>query len=228
MDRQYIHDHQVIERYLNGTLAADEEQAFEEAYLEDAELLDELKAAERLREGLKGLDAGGRLGPAGAPAAWRRTFTSPQYAAAASVLLAVTVVLSGTLYRENRALREETFAVGSAVTRLVPLVALRGANEIEVSAPAAAEWTVLLVDAGPTPYDSYRATLVRREGAPAQTIWSAGGLEPTPDGAIGIGVPGRMLTPGSYDAMVEARLNDWSAERFEEVVRVSLRVVARE
>ena len=38
MDRQYIRDHQVIERYLSGALTADEEQAFEEAYLGDAEI----------------------------------------------------------------------------------------------------------------------------------------------------------------------------------------------
>ena len=38
MDRQYIRDTQVIERYLQGRLTAAEEQAFEEAYLADPEL----------------------------------------------------------------------------------------------------------------------------------------------------------------------------------------------
>ena len=50
MDRQYIRDHAVIERYLSGALTAEEERAFEEAYLGDQELLDQLQAAERLRE----------------------------------------------------------------------------------------------------------------------------------------------------------------------------------
>ena len=49
MDRQYIRDHAVIERYLSGALTAEEEQAFEEAYLGDQELLDQVQAAERLR-----------------------------------------------------------------------------------------------------------------------------------------------------------------------------------
>ena len=217
-----------MERYLTGALTAEEEQGFEEAYLEDPELLDELQAAERLRAGIKDLDAVGGLGQSQAPARWLRAIASPQYAAAASVLLAVTVVFSATLYRENRALREQAFAPGSIVTRFVMLETLRGAAETPIAAPPADEFTVLFVDAGPMPYDSYRAELARGDGASLQTIWSAGGLEPTPDGAIGIGVPGRMLTPGRYEASVAARMNDWPPERFDEVARVAIRVVARE
>ena len=78
MDRQYIRDHAVIERYLSGTLTADEEQAFEEAYLGDAELLDEVQAAERLREGIKELDSAGRLERPSTPTVWRQWLASPQ------------------------------------------------------------------------------------------------------------------------------------------------------
>ena len=226
MDRQYIHDHQVIERYLAGTLTADEEQAFEEAYLEDPVLLDELQAAERLREGLKDVAAGGGLERSRVPKGW---LASPQYAAAASVLLAVTVVFSTVMYRENQALREQTLLVDSTVTRFETLETLRGGNEKEIPAPDPAELVLLFVDAGPTRYDSYRGELVRLDGASTQTIWSAGGLEPTSYGAIGIGVvPGRRLTPGSYEASVHARMNTSPPERFDEIARVRFRVVARE
>ena len=228
MDRQYIRDHQVMERYLKGTLTENEEQAFEEAYLEDTELLDELQATERLRAGFKDLDAGGRLGHSRPPARWLRAIASPQYAAAASVLFAVTAVFSTMLYRENLTLREQTFAASSTVTRFVTLETLRGGAEIEFVAPPAEEFIMLLVDAGPTRYDAYRAELLRIEAASPQTIWSADGLEPTRDGEIGIGVPGRMLTPGRYEASVRARMNDWPPERSDEVARVPVRVVARE
>jgi hypothetical protein len=138
------------------------------------------------------------------------------------------VVFSTTLYRENRALREETFAASSAVTRFVPLETLRGATDVEITAPPADELTLLLVDSGPTPYDFYRGELTRRDGA-SQLVWRATGLDRTPDGsAVGIGVPGRMLTPGDYEVSVDGRMNDWPAERLEAVARVQLRVVARQ
>ena len=57
MDRQYIRDNQVIERYLQGRLTADEETAFEEAYIGDPDLFQELRAAELLRRGLELHDA---------------------------------------------------------------------------------------------------------------------------------------------------------------------------
>ena len=57
MDRRYIRDNQVIERYLKGTLTADEERAFEELYLGDPDLLDEIQLVERLGQGLKDLGA---------------------------------------------------------------------------------------------------------------------------------------------------------------------------
>ena len=67
MDRQHIRDTDVIERYLQGTLSAAEEQAFEEAYLADPQLLEELEVAERLRAGFKDLDAAEAPGRAAPP-----------------------------------------------------------------------------------------------------------------------------------------------------------------
>src|SRR5262245_15181334 len=119
MDRQHIRDNEVIERYLSGALTADEEQAFEEAYLGDPELLNQVETAERLRDGIKKLDAAGRLERMRPPARWRQWLASPQYAAAASVLLAVSLGFSAMLFRENTILRQDGLAQVSASTRLV-------------------------------------------------------------------------------------------------------------
>lgn len=228
MDRQYIRDHQVVERYLTGTLTADEEQAFEEAYLGDAEILDELQAAERLREGVKDLNAAGRLGRPRAPAPWRRWVASPQYAAAASVLLAVTLGFSMMLYRENIDLRENGVSSTSTVTRLVELGPVRGGNVTGIPAPEQDEWTVLLLDAGIAAYDTYRAVLTRQGDGRSEQIWSRDDLEPQLGGAILVGVPGRVLRPGAYEARIEGRMDDWSADRFEEIARTRLTVVPRD
>jgi hypothetical protein len=227
MDRQYIRDHRVIERYLSGALTADEEQAFEEAYLGDPELLDEVQAAERLREGIKELDDAGRLDRLRGPAGWRQWLTSPQYAAAASVLLAVSLGFSAMLYRENVDLRETGISQTFEQTRLVRLEALRGGNVTEISAPEADERIVLQLDAGIVAYDTYRGALMRRDGDEFETIWSRADVPAQPDETVLIGVPGRALLPGNYEARLEGRMNDWPAERFDEISRTELRVVPR-
>jgi len=228
MDRQYIRDHQVVERYLTGTLTADEEQAFEEAYLGDSELLDQLQAAERLREGLKQADAAGRLKPARRGAAWNQWLASPRYAAAASVLLAVSLGFSMVLYRENLDLREGGLSSTSAATRFVALEATRGSDVTTIPEPEQDEWTALLLDSGIVAYDTYRGVLTRNTGSESQEIWSRADLVPELGGTIVIGVPGRALSPGSYEARLEGRMSDWPAERFEEVSRTQLSVTARE
>src|SRR5262245_66509912 len=105
MDRQYIRDHQVIERYLKGELSADEEQAFEEAYLADQELLDEIELVERLGDGLKRLKASGGIAAPRAAGRLRVFFASPQFAEAASVMLVVRIVFSSVMYRVYRDIR---------------------------------------------------------------------------------------------------------------------------
>jgi hypothetical protein len=228
MDRQYIRDNGVIERYLSGALTADEEQAFEEAYLGDPDLLDELQAAERLRESLKELDGAGRLERPRARARWRHWLASPQYAAAASVLFAVAVGFSALLYRENITLREGDLLRISATTRLVGLEAVRGTSATEISEPAPDELTVLQLDAGLVAYDTYRGTLTRGAGAQTERIWSRADLLARSDGTVLIGpVPPRALLPGSYEARLEGRMSSWPAERFDEIGRTDLTVVPR-
>ena len=224
MDRQYIRDHQVIERYLAGVLTADEEQAFEEAYLGDAEILDQLQTAERLRAGIQDLSAAGRLDRLRPAAPWRQWLMSPQYAAAASVLLVVALGFSAALYRENRDLRTDGAAAGSSITRLIALETVRGGNAIEIPAPEQDELTSLLLDSGAVAYDRYRATLTRRDGQQSEQVFSRDDLMPQFGDFIVMSVSGRNLRPGAYEARLEGRMDDWAAERFEEVSRTQLTV----
>lgn len=225
MDRQYIRDNEVIERYLSGALTADEEQAFEEAYLGDPELLDQVQAAERLREGIKELASAGRLERVRPTARWRQWLASPQYAVAASVLLAVSLGFSAMLYRENSTLRQDDLLQLSASTQLVPLEAVRGGNTVDVPAPAPNQVTVFQLNAGLDAYDTYRGTFTRVGAGPA-TIWQRDDLVARSDGTILIGpVPARALQPGTYEARLDGRMKAWPAGRFEEVASTRLRIV---
>jgi hypothetical protein len=217
MDREYIRKHEFIERYLQGQLSGDELEAFEEAYLGDPGLLEELVLTEKLREGLEAADS--------APAArrrpgWLSALGSIPYAAAATVLLGLSLTYSGALLVENRGLRD------SAPTRLVPLVAVRGdAAPNRIEAPAAGEWIVLMLDAGFTEYDEYRAT-VAREGAEPVAVREELGRMQTPgyEDQVSLGLPGSLLAPGSYEITLEGRMTDRGAEGYEPIRRTRLEV----
>jgi len=227
MNRQYIRDNDVIERYLKGALTAEEEEDFEEAYVGDAELLDQLQAAERLREGIKGLDSAGNLERS--RPRWRQTLASPRYAMAATVLLAVSLGFSSVLYNENQVLREGGSST-PLLTRFVSLESVRGGGNVtEISAPAQDELTVLMIDAGVVAYDTYRAAITRRDGEQSEQIWSRADLTPELNGmTIAITLQGRMLRPGTYEAKLDGRMNDWPAGRFEQVTELRLVVLPRD
>jgi hypothetical protein len=226
MDRQYIRDNDVIERYLKGALTADEEQAFEEAYLGDSELLDQLQAAERLRDGIKGLDSAGDLERP--RPRWQQTFGSPRYAMAATVLLAVSLGFSSVMYNENQLLREGGSQT-PLITQFVRLESVRGENNTKISAPAQDELITLMLDAGSIAYDTYRAVITRRDGEQSEEIWSRSDLPPQLNGTtIAVSVRGRMLRPGTYEAKVDGRMSDWPAERFEPVTLMQLEVLPRD
>src|SRR5262245_36366151 len=116
MDRQHIRDSQVAERYLNGTLSPAEEQAFEEAYLADPQLEEELDLTERLRTAFKDIDAAGLAERAAPPRTrWLDLVSSPRYALAASLVAAVALGSTAALYVQNQDLRGgggQTFAIG--------------------------------------------------------------------------------------------------------------------
>lgn len=218
----------MVERYLQGRLTADEAQAFEEAYLADPALLDELLLTDRLREGIRDAAAAGELaGPASAAmpssraSRWRATFGSVPYAAAATVLLGVSLVFSAVLLVENRGLEQTSGAEsGAAPTHLLPLVSVRGDAANRLEAPPADEWAVLLVDAGYSEYDDYRATLTRGAG---REVAALEGLSPSYDGRVGLGVPGSALTPGDYELRLEGRAGDGA---FEQISRIPLTITA--
>jgi hypothetical protein len=240
MDRRQIRDEQVIERYLGGTLTAAEEQAFEEAYLADPELLEELELAERLRAGLKEAGVAGTAGgagfTAGAAAAaayragprarWQALVASPRYGLAASLVAFVALASTAALLVQNRSLGAGAPAAAQTHTRLLQLVSVRGAdNPNQVAAPAPGEWTVLLLDPGFGNYDAYRAVLARRDGA---EVLRLDGLTPTYEDQLALGMPGDLLVPGDYEVRLSGRKRDWPATREpDELSRTPLTVAAR-
>lgn len=230
MDRDYIAEHQVVERYLQGRLSAAEAAAFEEAFLSSEDLLDELESAELLGQGLNDLAAVERARPTGAKPSWLGgLFHSPRYAMAASLLLLVSLGVSSTLLHQLR----ERDAVGYPVasTRIVPLVSVRGtAPDPSVNtlrAGAGDEQTVLMLDPGFEPYSRYRVTVQRMEaGAEPSRVLQVDGLQPGYEEMLALALAPRMLEPGEYRVTIEGWRDEWPADHaFDRIDSLPLRVL---
>lgn len=192
----------LIERYLQGKLAPDEQAAFEEAYLSDPALLEQVELAERLQQGMVDLDRAEGIRRRGM-ASWTTWLSSPRYAAAASLLLVVSLVFSVAVYRENLSLRGTAGSlVSSPQARLEPLLSVRGAGGNSIEAPAADELVVLLIDPGFFDYESFEVTVARLLPDSFEVVWEAEGLEPGYQDYLAVTVPGDRLLPGDYEVTV--------------------------
>jgi hypothetical protein len=213
MDRNFVNENQLVDRYLRDELAADERAEFEAFFLADKETLAELELAEKLQIGMRECADRGLLDAAPQTGWLRRALTSPQWAAAASVLLVCSLAFSGFLLTQS-----PNDPVAGA-TRLVPLYATRSADAPRLPPAQAGEWVVLLVDPGFDPHDDYRAALV--DVSAGKPIWEVADLQPGYEDLLAVGVPGRLLQGGSYEIRVLARSG--SAE-FAEISRLAFEI----
>jgi hypothetical protein len=220
MDHKYIRDNQLIDRYLRNELSEGDKEEFEIHFLSDSETLAELEMAERLQQGLQGLDASDELREARSHGWLKGAFLSPQYAAAASILLVFSIGFSGLMYRE---LQQAPTFTG---TQLVPIMATRGtAAGSVIHVGDSADWIVLLVDPGFETYQRFRATVSRQTGAGAEQIWQSENLQPGYEEMLAIGMPGQILEPGAYEIRLEGGRDDATVDPvFVEISRLPFRV----
>lgn len=212
MDSNYMKMHLSVDRYLRGTLTDDEKAAFEERLLWDNELIDEVDLAQSLREGLQAVASE----PATEPTRpglleWLASILLvPQYAAAASFLLAavlMTAVFMTPIVEDGSGIDAYT-----PQTEIIPLLATRGGDS-QVIVVVEDDWTVLLVDVVGG-YDEYRASV--RQDTAAEPFWAKDGLTPTYPEALAVGMPGSLLEPGDYVVTLEGvRVGDTGARDYE-------------
>ncbi len=212
MDKKYIDMHLLTDRYLQGALTEGETVEFEERLVWDQELIDELDLAERLREGLQESVADDKYtavhGNFGIVARLSDVLVVPQYAAAASFLLAVTLT-AGVLLSPFAP--DSDFQGNQATpTEIVPLLVVRSTTVQTIGVNENA-WTVLLVDVTGT-YDTYRVT-VRKDESGAEPIWIQDELLPTYPDALAVGMPGSALAAGRYVLSLEGVRDSTTGEK---------------
>lgn len=252
MDRKYIDTHLLTDRYLLGTLAEGELAEFEERLVWDQELMDEVELAEKLRYATRRavVDDRYKVRSGGGTVIGRlwNLLSVPQYAAAASFVLAVTltagVVL--TLSPVDRDFRkfESTpewassdvappprlqIATASTMpptiaTRIIPLIAVRSERGPTIGVNDGT-WVVLLVDA-PASYDSYRVS-VREDEPGADPFWTHDELSPTYPDALAVGMPSSALAAGRYVLSLDGALYSGSDEKvYEHIQEISFETTA--
>lgn len=220
MDREYISQHNVIERYLSGRLKDEERDAFEERCLWCSETLQELEVAERLREGLRDVDMSHGGAPASARGPLTRWLFSPQWAAAASVMLVVSLGTTGWL------LTRMASPVAELATTLVYSIEMTRGGDIPSTVVRVGpddHWVVLLVYPELGRHERYRAELYR--SGETQQLWQATDIPPGTAESLALTLPAELLSPGDYRLGVIG-LNE--AAPGDPVGEVSFRVAAAE
>lgn len=197
-----MRNHQVADRYLTGKLTPEEVDQFEDRLIWCEQTRQELEVTERLRQGV--IDSSSTSEPAKSSS----LFASPRYAMAATLLMAFFAGTTGVLYYKQDLVTgppQKTSVFSLIATRANPL----GEPVNILSAGESSEWNVLLIDPGPGQYENYRVTLFREVGEPLGRVWQIDNLQPSFQGRLSIGVPGRQLTAGNYRAELEGLASEW-------------------
>ncbi|VUX55280.1 protein of unknown function [uncultured Woeseiaceae bacterium] len=210
--------HLLTDRYLRGTLAEDEKARFEERLVWDKELIDELDLAERLRDGLRESMADSsytvRPGNAGISGGIAAVLSVPQYAAAASFLVAVTLTVG--LMRGPLMPGSGDSEFQTVPTEIFPLLVVRGTNVQSVRFSPGIT-TILLVDVVGS-YDFYRVAL-RIDEPGADATWLNDELQPTYPDSLAVSVPGDLLATGRYVLSVDGGRVSETGEKIYEFVQ---------
>ena len=216
MDKKIINENLLIERYLKDTLSVKEREAFEERFLSSDELLDELEAAERLRQGLQDVVALEKAHASEKPASHVvAMFHSPRYAMAASFLLLISLGVSSILFQQNTRLTEIDTS-RAAATEIVPLVSVRGTMGSDpvntLLLGDTQKQFVIMLDPGFDAYSHFRATVYRLDPAEGKSmLWRVDKMIPGYEDMLALALPSSALSAGEFEVQLEGWRNEWPA-----------------
>jgi hypothetical protein len=210
MDRKYIWDHHVIERYLADQLSDAERETFEAYYLQHPEIVAEMERVARLKVGLATLRGSNEL-----PAVLQSRRTPNRFVAMAAAVAIVTVGLLLFLLPQVPQRPVMAAAVASlhdrsgqalAVAKTYDVLHLRGApSDVEIELPASPHAIALRVlPAIETKSAKYRLTLFRvADDGGLEMLASLPGLAPGAGGSIAAYLDSGELSKGRYQLLLQ-------------------------
>jgi hypothetical protein len=195
MDHSRIEEHNLIDRYVRGTLLADERAAFEEHFVDCAACQDQIDVAKSLRLAVRESVAETR-----ASSGWRWT------AIAACACLGIALAAGSMFLFERQSARSELASLRFSLERPPVVFGLslsRDASEPRtVTIPAEPRWVVFLAEIDATRYSRYRAAVV---GGRGEETWSKEGIEANSPDSISVPIPSAALHPGTYTLVVSGQ-----------------------
>lgn len=227
MKHQEIRDRDIVDRYLMGKLTQDEEQRFEEHYLDCPRCQEQLKQAALFRQSLKNVVDQKGLATARGDSNTRvkNPGKAPWFLAAAAVMVAL---LSAGLFVKQRHAWEERFgkqqasldALTGALTRLEaprinpPHLVLEASRQViteeatpphRIALSEGDDWFDLTLKGAFQGFPEYRLHLDRASG---ERVWQRDGVTPNSEGKIGLSFPATLFpTDGNFALTLEARSN---------------------
>lgn len=172
MDRDFIVRHQIVERYLSGTLPIKGATDFERFCREEPNLLDQIGLPERVNAGLRLLEAAGK------PEPWQQQakpfWEKPQVLlvlCAAVLLFAISLVVVGGASAEKtrtisklKTLLVEQPLEPASTTQTIHVLPTRTGNSnaaATIGGGASAQLADLRIDMTRSPYRAFRVTIDR-------------------------------------------------------------------
>lgn len=208
MTRQYVIDHQLVDRYLMGKLTEQEAEAFEDFYVTSPETLDELEHAAPLLEGFRAMGAAGDLRGSNVtalkpkPSPVMRIVGSPAYGIAASLFAMFAVIL--LVLQPNAGQPRTEHLQASANVSIVQLAATRGGESgIEVFL-GGSDQVVIELDLGYSAAERYSTTLRNAEG---DIVWQAQNVTPD-DSYLTLSLGKGLIPDGRYELYAEPADSD--------------------
>ena len=208
MDRHYIEENQIIDRYLMNKLSTKEMEAFERFFLEDPEVVQEIELRKRFIRGIRNADRTGllQLSDNESSGIWQwRPFLRTSFPSVAAVSAAILMVVAILQYsqigrlesvNEKQVNQIRQLMAPQANTLLVPLRRTRGSSAeaepvIRVHLSSAVEQVILTLDIEPLRFNNYWFSL-ERDGT--GQLWSSES-DKIPPAVI---LPAGLLIPGDY------------------------------
>lgn len=218
MDRDFILQHQIVERYLGGRLPVKGAQDFEHFCRAHPELLDEIGLGERINAALRLLESGGRSAPweERPQRWWEQLPVLLALCALCAALAAATLWTTNKLSsqrRRSQALEQQLAAQPldpTQSTRRVNVTPNRtapSAHSVAVIGGSAAELADLYIDVSWSRYTSFNLSIDRIDQGRVAVLHN---LQRDSNGNLHLALNSSALGPGDYALTIEGLT--WSGQ----------------
>ncbi len=218
MDRDFILQHQIVERYLGGRLPVKGAQDFEHFCKRHPELLDEIGLGERINSALRLLEAGGRSAPwEERPQRWWEQLPVLLALCGLCAALLVTTLWTtnklSTQTHKSQSLEQQLAAQAldpAQSTRRINVTPSRtapSAHSVAVIGGAAAEFGDIYIDMSWSRYAIFTVTIDRIDQGRVAILHN---LQKDSNGNLHLLLNSSALGPGDYELTIEGLT--WSGQ----------------